>query len=339
MIRERIIGGRKTNSFTLQWHLTNACEEHCVHCYDRRNLSILDTDECLRILSDFQDFCKHHRVYGQVCLTGGNPLLHPGFWRIYQAVVDAKIKVSILGNPIDKATIQKLLDIRCPIYYQISMEGLQNTNDAIRGKGHYDRALQFLKDAKEMRLPAHVMLTLSRMNIPDVIPLAKQLDDLAVQFRFNRLSQVGEAKDIDIPHPKDYEAFLKEYMEAARSHLVMGMKDNLFNVIRHREQRSSFGGCTGFGCGAAFNFVALLPNGEVHACRKFPSPIGDIRNSSLSAIYYSKVASQYRSGPKACRGCAVKKQCRGCMAVIYGHGGDPFTALDPHCFFKCKSLD
>ena len=31
-----------------------------------------------------------------------------------------------------------------------------------------------------------------------------------------------------------------------------------------------FGGCTGFGCGAAFNFMAVLPDGEVHACRKVP---------------------------------------------------------------------
>ena len=36
MIRDRWFFGRATRSFTLQWHLTNACPFHCRHCYDRR---------------------------------------------------------------------------------------------------------------------------------------------------------------------------------------------------------------------------------------------------------------------------------------------------------------
>jgi hypothetical protein len=54
----------------------------------------------------------------------------------------------------------------------------------------------------------------------------------------------------------------------------MGLKDNLLNLVLAEGGEAPFGGCTGNGCGAAFNFVTLLSDGEVHACRKFPSPWG-----------------------------------------------------------------
>jgi selenobiotic family peptide radical SAM maturase len=336
MITERFIGGRKTGTFTLQWHLTNACEEHCAHCYDRRDLSILSPDECFRVFGDFQRFCASRRARGQISLSGGNPLFYPGFWDIYRVIVNAKVKVTILGNPIDEETIARFREIAYPFYYQVSIEGLSGTNDAIRGKGHFDRAMQFLISAKRLGMPAQAMLTLSSLNMEETIPLAEKLDEIGISFRFNRLCQVGEGKSIDVPNAEDYEAFLIRYLESAREHPHMGMKDNLFNIIRHCEKRSHFAGCTGYGCGAAFNFVALLPNGEVHACRKFPSPIGDIREESLGAIYNSQTAARYRSGPKACHRCPVR-HCRGCMAALYGAGKDPLVDLDPQCFFKQKS--
>ncbi|NDY43751.1 hypothetical protein G3N55_13020, partial [Dissulfurirhabdus thermomarina] len=39
-------------------------------------------------------------------------------------------------------------------------------------------------------------------------------------------------------------------------------KDNLLNALLHREGLPLSDGCTGYGCGAAFNFIALLPDGE-----------------------------------------------------------------------------
>lgn len=83
-----------------------------------------------------------------------------------------------------------------------------------------------------------------------------------------------------------------------------------------------------------FNFVALLPDGEVHACRKFPSPIGNVRESSLRAIYDSAEANRYRQGCGECRGCPVRSVCGGCLAVSHVRGLDVFRQRDPHCFMS-----
>lgn len=332
MLRDARCWGRTSGSFTLQWHLTNACEAHCAHCYDRTDSQTLPAQVCRDILGDFHRFCRRHRVRGQVSLTGGNPLLHPNFWELYAAIADAGMAVSLLGNPLDDDTLARLAALRRPVYYQVSLEGLREVNDAIRGEGHFARTLAFLRAARRLGVVTHVMLTLHQANMDQVIPLGIHLEGLTRRFTFNRVAQVGEARRLTVPDTADYARFLREYLDAAARHPVLGFKDNLFNIIRRARNASLFGGCTGHGCGAAFNFVAVLPNGEVHACRKFPSPLGSLRESSLEAIYHSPQARRYRQGPLACRRCALRRHCRGCMAVTFGHGHDPLIDSDPCCF-------
>lgn len=336
MIWDRWPFGRSTRSFTLQWHLTNACPFHCRHCYDRTQRGHLDLPDALAVLADLRAFCRSRGVVPHVCLSGGDPLLYPHFWELYQAIAHAQMGVSLLGNPIAPEVIDRLLGIQRPAYYQVSLEGLQDHNDAIRGPGHFERTLAFLRHARRQGLETHVMLTLTRANLEQVIPLGDRLRGWTARFTFNRLSQVGEAAGagMDLPDPGEYAAFLESFLAARRLNPVLGVKDNLLNILRHCSGRRLFPGCTGFGCGAAFNFVALLPDGEVHACRKFPSLLGDIRQANLGAIYGSAVAQRYRQGAKDCHTCRLRRSCGGCPAVTFGQGLDPLRDRDPFCFLS-----
>jgi selenobiotic family peptide radical SAM maturase len=334
MIRDRWLFGRATRAFTLQWHLTNACRFHCRHCYDRSDRQELERPEAMRVLADFQAFCRGRRVEPRLSLSGGDPLCCPYFWDLYQALADARIRVSILGNPIGPKEIERLLSIHRPVYYQVSLEGLAEHNDAIRGAGHFEQSMAFLDAALGRGLLTHVMLTLTRANLDQVIPLGRCLRGLTSRFTFNRLAQVGEGADLELPSQQEYQAFLARYLSERRMNPVLGVKDNLLSIARAHAGRRPFHGCTGFGCGAAFNFVALLPDGEVHACRKFPSVIGQIREAGLDAIYESAAAKQYRAGTVACRGCRLRRHCGGCMAVAYGQGLDPLRERDPFCFYS-----
>ena len=82
------------------------------------------------------------------------------------------------------------------------------------------------------------------------------------------------------------------------------------------------------------SFLTLLPEGEVHACRKFPSPVGNILDQSLADIYDSKSSSRYRHGSEACRECRVRPACGGCQAVAFGLGLDIGKDRDPYCFIE-----
>jgi selenobiotic family peptide radical SAM maturase len=243
----------------------------------------------------------------------------------------------ILGNPMPRHRIEELTAIQKPEFYQVSLEGLREHNDYIRGPGHFVRTVDFLELLKEFEIYSMVMLTLTRANKDDVLKLGELLREKVDLFTFNRLAMVGEGADLTSVDPEEYPVFLKQYMEACETNSCMSMKDNFFNLLRHRKTLPYVGGCAGYGCGAAFNFVSLLPDGQVDACRKLPSPIGNIKKQSFTEIYQGEPARRYRAGSSACSNCEIRPVCEGCLAVSYGFGRDIFSQLDPYCFLDLPS--
>jgi selenobiotic family peptide radical SAM maturase len=322
-----------TNSFTLQWHITQTCDLHCKHCYDRTDRSALDFEKALSILDDLHDFCRKKQVKGRVSFSGGNPLLYPNFIKLYRGASERGFVLSILGNPSPPIQLEQIVSIQQIDFFQVSLEGLQKHNDSIRGSGHFERTVKFLEVLKDLNVYSMVMLTLTQDNIDQILPLGEYLRGLADTFNFNRLSPVGEGAQLKLPDRKHYKTFLESYLKAAEENPVLGLKDNLINIINRQKGVKPFGGCTGFGCGAAFNFLALLADGEVHACRKFPSLIGNINESSLAEIYDSEQARLYRKGCDACNTCSIRPGCGSCLAMAYSHGLNIFKEKDPYCFF------
>jgi selenobiotic family peptide radical SAM maturase len=332
VLRDRHFGGRKTASFTLQWHVTNACGNGCRHCYDRTVHNLLPLSDNIAIFHKYLTFSQQYALTPRVALSGGDPFLYPHFFELYEEICYRGVEVAILGNPIEERTLRRLLDLGKPKMYQISLEGLETTNDAIRGPGNFKRAVDFLEVAAKLCLAVTVMMTVSAENVEEVLPLARFLQGRVSRFAFNRLSLVGEGQNLEPVQPQRYRRLLEEYLALHSSHPGFLLKDNLFNILLERRGKSLCGGCTGQGCGAAFNFLALLPDGAVHACRKFPSFLGSIRDTDFATLYFSKEAECYRLAPQACRRCRLSPRCRGCLAVIAGDGMDWCKEKDRYCF-------
>jgi len=318
--------------FTLQWHITQRCDLNCRHCYDRSHRFDVDYEKGIQILDQLRCFCLERHVGGQVSFSGGNPFMHPRFFDLYRAARDRNFNLAILGNPLSEAQLDSILQIAQPAFYQVSLEGLQPHNDLIRGKGNFESVLEFLDLLKRKNVFSMVMLTLTRGNMDQMLELAEQLRDRVDLFTYNRLSMVGEGANLESPPRGEYHHFVQRYLQAKNTNPVLALKDSLINIEREQQGLELFGGCTGFGCGAAFNFVSLLPDGEVHACRKFPSPIGHIQDQSLAEIYDGEPAKAYRRGCRSCASCRLRAVCGGCLAVAYGWGLDPFEETDPACF-------
>jgi selenobiotic family peptide radical SAM maturase len=100
-----------SHSFTLQWHITQACDLHCRHCYDRSARSTMTLDQGIRILDDVRRFCRDKHVMKAVSFTGGNPFLYPYFLELYRAASERGFSISILGNPTERRKIEQLISI------------------------------------------------------------------------------------------------------------------------------------------------------------------------------------------------------------------------------------
>jgi selenobiotic family peptide radical SAM maturase len=323
---------REARVFTLQWHITQACELHCRHCYDRSARRAVSLEQGLAVLDEVYDFCQERHVLGQVSFSGGNPLLHPDFEELYHQALRRGLAVGILANPCRAEVLDGLLARGRPAFFQVSLEGLAEHNDYMRGPGHFARTLEFLELLRERGVYSMVMLTLTRDNLDQVLPLGERLRGLCGEFNFNRLALFGEGAALAMPRPEDYRAFVRDYLAAARENPVLRLKDSLFNLALAEQGRPPVGGCTGFGCGAAFNFLAALPDGEVHACRKLPSYLGNLHRTPLGGLYDSPAAQAFRRRSAACAGCQLRAVCGGCLAVTAGVGLDPATERDPFCW-------
>ena len=132
--------------FTLQWHLTQACDLHCRHCYDRSARTIPSLAQGLEVLRQLDDFCRQRRVGGQVSFTGGNPFLHPNFFDFYRAAAELGFGTIVLGNPVAEEKLEELLAIAKPLYYQVSLEGLEKHNDEIRGARQFSAGLKISRE-------------------------------------------------------------------------------------------------------------------------------------------------------------------------------------------------
>jgi selenobiotic family peptide radical SAM maturase len=318
--------------FTLQWHVTQACDLSCRHCYDRSSRPPVSLERGMEVLGQVDAFVESRRVEGQVTFSGGNPLLHPHCLEFYREAARLGLRTALLGNPCSRERLEELVAIQRPAFFQVSLEGLEAHNDDVRGDGHFRRTLDFLDLLSEAGVFSMVMLTLTRANQDQVLPLAETLRGRTNRFTFNRLSAVGEGAHLAQAPVEGYERFLNEYLDAAAGNPCMSLKDSLLNPAREQRGEPVFGGCAGHGCGAAFNFLALLPDGEVHACRKFPSLVGDLREQDLASIYDSPEARRHRLGSQACRECGLKPVCGGCQAVAHAWGLDPLRDRDPFCF-------
>ena len=73
--------------FSFQWHITDACDQRCKHCY------IFSEDTCKHLdsmtwgqMSDTffncLDFCRVYDRLPYFYITGGDPILHPQFWKL-----------------------------------------------------------------------------------------------------------------------------------------------------------------------------------------------------------------------------------------------------------------
>jgi selenobiotic family peptide radical SAM maturase len=317
--------------FTLQWHITQDCDLFCRHCYDRSTRSNITVSKALDVIDDFHSFCRDRHVRGQISFSGGNPLLYPGFLEVYARAARKGFAVAILGNPTTREMMDSIVKIARPEYFQVSLEGLPEHNDSIRGHGHFQRVMNFLEVLAAVDIQGQIMLTLTRDNMNQVLPLAEILEGKVWGLAFNRLSPVGRGAALALPDPSEFQDFAARYCESASRLRVLSFKDNMLNAHLAAKGEPLFGGCAGFGCGAAFNFMALLPDGEVHACRKFPSFVGNISTASLGEIYDGQAAVRYRTRSEACRECTIVATCGGCPAVVSGLGLDIAKDRDPFC--------
>lgn len=336
--------------FAFQWRITDECNQRCKHCYifsedNCKKPDAMSWEQMQETFYNCLDLCEVCKRLPYFYITGGDPILHPDFWRLLALLKEHEIPFAILGNPfhLTDEVCRKLKYYGCR-KYQLSLDGMRETHDWFRKPGSFDCTLEKISCIKGAGIHSVIMTTVSGVNIKEIPAVIDTVVEHGADvFAFARYCPTSGEKDTGMT-PQEYRELLdtcylkfKEY-EATGCSTYFNKKDHLWTLYEYEkgvfkipegtEDGMIYGGCN---CGNCH--MTIVPTGDIYACRRVQnSKVGNVFTDRIADIWVCQMEA-YRNYTKfeKCSKCELLSWCRGCPAVASGKEGN-FYAADPQCW-------
>lgn len=339
-------------SFAFQWHITDECDQRCKHCYlfaegDCVGFERMAADDAHRVLDSIEAFGLEMGREPYVYLTGGDPILHPDFWHLAERLHERGIMWAVMGNPFhltpELCTRMGALGCR---KYQLSFDGLRETHDYFRKPGSFDASVAAVRTIRDAGMWCAAMTTVSSMNAAEIPELIDLMAELEVDvYAFGRYCPTsGQRTEEYHIEPQDYRQLLLNCQERIEAHEATGYvttfqrKDHLWRLLEWEQGAFTIpvdaeDGMVYDGCHCGSSHMTILPNGDVYACRRMESKVGNVLEQSLKDIFLGSAMEGCRQFDRfeKCSRCELGGWCRGCPAVAFGYTGSMYAA-DPQCW-------
>ena len=305
----------------LRWlffEITSRCNLRCRHCGSDctaagQSLSVQDVESTL---------VSARPEHPMICLTGGEPLLHPDFFEIAKRIRSLGFSWGMTTNAtlIDEETAWKLRKAEMSTV-SVSLDGLEQSHDLLRGQpGAWRRAICGLRSLQQAGFQPQVTTVVHQGNIHELAPLYALLCDMGISsWRPINIEPIGRA------------------CEAGNLLLTTEQFDHLLRFIRAKrfdpecKMRVTFG-CSHylgtetermvrdhyFLCGAGILVASVRSNGDICACLDIENRKelvqGNIRTDDFLEVWHNRFQAfrRDRTGDCAmCADCAERFVCGG----------------------------
>jgi len=239
-------------------HITGRCNLACAHCFQGEPGAAaeeLGFEDIRAVIAEFEG------MQGlRLMVSGGEPLLHPDFWRINDLVAGKDIRSILLTNGllIDDGTAARL-DFN---EVQVSIDGIGASHESLRGPGTFERAVAAARRLAAAGVQLSVATMIHAGNVDDFGRLEELVHGLGAR-----------EWSIDLPSPAGR-------LGANRGLLVdPAVAGPLLNL--------SFGGAIhepapGYACGA--HLMAVMAGGAIARCGFYGGePAGSVSGGLAAA--------------------------------------------------------
>lgn len=343
-----------TDIMALHLEITNQCNLRCTHCYlnsGPKKKNELNKSEIFNIVDQLEPGSGK-----KVCITGGEPFLHPDFFEILEYVaVTRGLEADIYTNAllIDDQTAAKLRDINDRSAYginlQISIEGSDaEKNDKVRGEGVFEGIGKAINILMRHGLGKNIVLfvCLTKDNINQVQELVKMAELLKIKaLKFSQWQKQGRTANVSWAEKSpSLEDWIRcGHMLLDYSHQETVLLGNFWGDLKN-------GAPFGFSLdGRLFpKFICNLKiapridcEGNIWPCQVFvdkESIVGESRKQSLTDVFGGekyknlfKQCKQREDNISECQKCEWKAFCAGgCGGFAYAEH-DEFNKKDYFC--------
>lgn len=339
--------------FIIQWHITERCNWYCKHCYqETRDYKELPFKEIKFVFKQCLDLFRALRIpqdRAHINIGGGEPLLRKDFFKIlalfkqhsdyikYQIMTNGSLITDSVARDLAKNGVRGV---------QVSLEGLEETNDKIRGKGSFQKIINAIKLLRRHNIEARVSLTLTKMNLDE-------LEDFSVYLKPIGVSSIGMRRYVPVGRGKQLERFMLSPLELRNFYLK---REELRKLLNERGKFFISHGCEDaiffsqsnsiwqyHNCSVTTgHHLTIFSNGDILACRRCPIVVGNVLQDNLLDVYFSsdKLWSlrNLDNAHPLCRKCPFFKTCLGgAKCVTFAYFKTPF-APDPQCWRLFKKL-
>jgi radical SAM protein with 4Fe4S-binding SPASM domain len=330
------------------WELTARCNLRCRHCYLRDELTPtsvhpaheLNTQECLQVIDQFEEANVFHAT-----VLGGEPFARPDILEILRYMGERKFWTRVDTNCtlINEDTARELADIGIK-GMNVSLDGpLAGVNDAIRGRGSFEKAVQGINHLRRFGVPFYIGMTVNKINYTFVEKMAEFCFDMGAEHasftlyidfssnRFSSLLRMGKeeifatARTVQKIKGRFPKGFVSTDIHENLKFLSNESKDTATN---HRFVR----------CGLGKSQLVILNNGDVIPCTYMRDIcVGNVMKTHLQEIPDSAAFEEVKNLRKItiddanekCAACEWKYLCGGgCRGRAYLAHGD-LLAPDP----------
>jgi len=282
--------------------LTENCQARCISCdyWKTRWQDKISTPRAIDLINEL--IAADVRT---LRLTGGEPLLRKDLFLILEKANASRFKHIILQtNGLLIKKLHKELNDSPISHLSVSMDGVKETNDRIRGiRGYFDLAMAGIQLLRGKSVA--ISVTLNRMSADELGLLAAMARDVGASVEYNILSRslyFLENADLDSmwPQPADVPKIARFMRE--------GLKRPAYEVdyvtrYYNREELAEPP------CVLGYLQLFVLSNGDVMTGCYSLKPVGNILRDKLADVLASEA---YR------RQCVsmIRRECPGCTCGV-----------------------
>ena len=339
------------------WELTLRCNMACHHC----GSNALDprADE----LTEEQAIDVAHQLAAMpiqtLCLSGGEALLNPVWPEVVEILTSRGCAVSTITNGIticDDAIFSKILELKergHNLTVSVSIDGMRDAHNMIRGIDCWDRALEAVRKMRAHGLYAVVQTTANHKNVGEMEKMRElifhDLQPSGWQMQvLEGYGRAGSAREwlLTLDEFKWLNDFWKDTLREAEK-LDKPLNITGTNCMGYYSDDSPFCSDNWTGCQAGMSGIGIDSNGNVRGCLSIKDngfiegslkemKLADIWNRPGSFRYNREFTPDKLGG--VCGDCEFGPQCRGgCTSMAHSIFGNPWE--QPYCTFKHELLE
>ncbi|MEA3493918.1 MAG: radical SAM protein [Candidatus Margulisiibacteriota bacterium] len=282
---------------SLYLEITKRCNLNCIHCF--ADGSLFSKELSLKEIFNILDTTAKNKAK-KVILSGGEPLLHPRFYKIAAYASQKGLQIHLLtnGTLVDKRAIERFKKINIDTI-QISLDGANaKTHDAIRGKkGSFKKAIDAILLCKKQGFNVVVRTIVMKNNVKEIQDIVDFCQHFNITAGISLINPSGKAGKKLYPKLKDYKDCMHKISEP----------EGLDITSRAR----------GTACGVGYEFIAILFNGDIVPCMPMRNKVmGNIRKDNFTKIFKNhpvmkEIRRSTSNNISECHYCKANKKCLG----------------------------